>query len=393
MHNNHEEQIKNLLAFSQGMMQGKNGANLIKNYEETIKNVTPQDILIFQDMLVQMNYPAAELKNSADKLINVFYKYLNLYQWEKPKESTFLYYLMKENEGLRNKLESIKKIILRNDIEGTRNELAASFEELKEIDGHYIKKENILFPYLEKKMERHGALKIMWSLHDDVRKNLKELINMLEHNNSSDKELKVLIGKVFFLMYGVAQKEELILFPAASDIVSEKEWDEMLIQSFDYPFSFIETPPKPKELKNPITEFKDNLIFKSETGNLALEEILMIFSKLPIDITYVDENNKVRFFSKSDKRIFPRSPAAIGRDVKNCHPPESVHMVEKIIDALRKGEKDSAQFWINLKGKVILIQYFALRNDKNEYKGVLEASQDITEIKALEGEKRLLDWK
>ena len=111
-----------------------------------------------------------------------------------------------------------------------------------------------------------------------------------------------------------------------------------------------------------------------------------------MNIIFVDENDRVRFFSKPDERFFPRSPAIIGREVKNCHPPESVHIVEKIVAAFKSGEKDTAQFWLNMKGKFILIQYFALRNEKGEYKGVIETSQDVTEIRSLEGQQRLLNW-
>lgn len=125
---------------------------------------------------------------------------------------------------------------------------------------------------------------------------------------------------------------------------------------------------------------------------MNFEQLLAVFNFLPIDITIVDENEKVAFFNRPKDRIFPRSPAVIGRDVNNCHPPKSVHIVKKIIEAFRAGEKNEAKFWINAKGKAIFIQYFALRDSKGNYKGVLEVSQDITELKSLEGEKRLLDW-
>jgi PAS domain S-box-containing protein len=118
----------------------------------------------------------------------------------------------------------------------------------------------------------------------------------------------------------------------------------------------------------------------------------MLFNNLPVDITFVDENNKVRYFNKAKDRFFPRSPAVVGRDVKNCHPPESVHVVEEIIESFREDKEESARFWINLKDKTILIQYFALKDSGGKYRGVLEVGQDISEIKKLEGERRLLKW-
>ena len=128
------------------------------------------------------------------------------------------------------------------------------------------------------------------------------------------------------------------------------------------------------------------------TGHLSLEEIKTMINTLPLDITYVDENDRVRFFSNPEDRFFPRSKAIIGRTVQNCHPPESVDTVEKILESFKSGEKDKARFWIQMKGKFVLIEYYALRDQAGNYKGTLEVSQDITELRELEGEQRLLDW-
>jgi hypothetical protein len=129
-----------------------------------------------------------------------------------------------------------------------------------------------------------------------------------------------------------------------------------------------------------------------DTGNLSLEQIRLIFNHLPVDITFVDENNKVRYFSTPGKRIFPRSKAIIGRDVRNCHPPESVHIVEEIVESFRSGKHNMASFWIKMKDEMVLIQYFAVRDDQGKYKGVIEVSQEISGIRALVGERRLVEW-
>jgi PAS domain S-box-containing protein len=117
-----------------------------------------------------------------------------------------------------------------------------------------------------------------------------------------------------------------------------------------------------------------------------------LFSTLPLEISFVDENDQVRFYSETPERIFPRSPGVIGRKVQNCHPPKSLHIVQRLLDAFRSGEKDSADFWIQSQGKFILIRYFAVRDKEGHYKGTIEVTQDITAIRALEGERRLLDW-
>jgi DUF438 domain-containing protein len=129
-----------------------------------------------------------------------------------------------------------------------------------------------------------------------------------------------------------------------------------------------------------------------EQGHMLPEQINWLLKFMPVDITYVDENDTVQFFSTPQKRIFPRTTAIIGRKVSNCHPPESVHVVEKIVESFKNGEKDHADFWIKMKDEYILIRYFAVRDEQNNYKGVIEVTQEISDIKAIDGEKRLLDW-
>lgn len=254
-----------------------------------------------------------------------------------------------------------------------------------------ILKENILFPYLEKFWDNYLPLKVMWSLHDDIRKSLKEILNLLQDRWSPWDDLNREIGNYFFLAYGMIFKEELIVFPVAHETVESKYWDEMHIKSFEFSFPFITPPERPEVvIKDDHWNYKE--IFQTDTGALNFEQMEIIFRNLPLDITIVDENDKVVYFTRSKERIFPRSSAIIGRRVQNCHPPESVHIVEKIIDSFKEGEKNDAEFWIDAKGKKLLIKYYAMRNSRGEYRGVMETIQDITEIQSLEGEKRLLDW-
>jgi len=393
--NNSELRVKSLLEFSMGIMNDENGTELIKKHQEAIDNVTPFDMVKLEDMQIQMGFETIKIKKYVDRVINVFFSKLQDYKWKKPEEDTFLYYLMEENKALKLKLEDIKVLVVKNDLEGNREQLLFMIKELTQVESHYVKKENILFPYLEKKLDRYRALSVMWSIDDDVRKKIKSLILMLEDLNTTQKEFNIEVGQFFFLIYGLIQKEDLVVYPVAAEVISDSEWEEMHMQSFEYDFAFIKTPKKreKKIFKEEIISTKESkFVIKSETGEMTLEQALLVFNKLPMDITFVDEFNKVKFFSKPDDRFFPRSPAIIGRDVSNCHPPESVHIVERIVDSFKKGEKDIAQFWLSMRGKFILIQYFALRNDLGEYKGVLEVSQDVTGIRALKGQQRLLDW-
>ena len=397
-----DKRVQDLLAFSMGIMSGENGKMLIEKYQEAIDNVTPHDMLALEDKQMQMGISPDMIKKDVEKIINVFSKGLESYEWQKPKEGTFLYYLMLENEAFKFKLNQIKKILRgyngreASHFQEMKQELLPRFVEFKPFDYHYIKKENILFPYLEEIWDSYRPLKVMWSLHDDIRRTLKEVIALLEDPSTEWSDFNPILGKYYSLVFRMIQKEDIIIFPVATETVSDESWHEMHLQSFEYPFPFIETPEKPQDESIKEQTDQDDLLvpgmFVAETGRMTLEQVLLVFNHLPIDITVVDENDRVLFFNKPKERFFPRSPAIVGRSVNNCHPPESVHIVEEIVETFRKGERDTAIFWIELKGRFILIQYFALRNDDGEYKGVMEVSQDATEIRKLEGQRRLLNW-
>ena len=397
-----DKRVQDLLAFSMGIMSGENGKMLIEKYQEAIDNVTPHDMLALEDKQMQMGISPDMIKKDVEKIINVFSKGLERYEWQKPKEGTFLYYLMLENEAFKFKLNQIKKILRgynrreTSHFQELKQELLPRFIEFKPFDYHYIKKENILFPYLEEIWDSYRPLKVMWSLHDDIRRTLKEVIALLEDPSTEWSDFNPILGKYYSLVFRMIQKEDIIIFPVATETVSDESWHEMHLQSFEYPFPFIETPEKPQDESIKEQTDQDDLLvpgmFVAETGRMTLEQVLLVFNHLPIDITVVDENDRVLFFNKPKERFFPRSPAIVGRSVNNCHPPESVHIVEEIVETFRKGERDTAIFWIELKGRFILIQYFALRNDDGEYKGVMEVSQDATEIRKLEGQRRLLNW-
>ncbi|MDF2890090.1 MAG: putative sensor protein [Clostridia bacterium] len=390
--------INHLIEYVQGIMNGENGKDLYLKYRSDLEQVTPQEAFEIFHSLLQKGCKPVEILVILDKVINVFYKSLIGYAWRRPEKNSFMDYLLQENRALIFKLEAIKEIIKEKDFRAGKNELLQKIRELQQFNHHYLKKENILFPFLEKKMKKFDGLAIMWALHDETRAQLKKVIETLEAEDSKE-EFNIDLGNLFFAMYGLIKKEELILFPAASEIIEQNEWIEMQRQSLEYEFPFIKRPQGEMTEVNMavdthefIEDFKDGCQFKTETGILDFDQILLIFNALPVDMTFVDENNKVKFFTRPKDRIFPRSPAIIGRDVDKCHPPQSVHVVHEIIDSFRNGKKNHATFWINVKEKMILIQYFALRDSKGLYKGVLEVSQDITEIRALEGEKRLLHW-
>lgn len=428
--NNSEKRVQQLLEFSMGMMQEKNGRELIDKYKEAIENVTPHDMIAMEDRQIKKGIEPADIKEDIEKIMNVLNPHLEKYEWDKPEEGHPLYYLMQENRELEKLLQKFKDNIkkIEFDKEAVKEKeiqkLRSLALQLQEFDKHYIKKENILFPYLEKKWEHYRPLQVMWSLHDDIRKNLKKLINLISDRDNFNSEIRQLLGEILMLMYRMIFKEEHVIFPVAVESLTLKEWKQIQQQNMQEGYVYIEPPQKnilhkkesseastSKEEKKGTEEYThpselpelesesieaeiplDGVMLGLGTGHLSLEEIKTMINTLPLDITYVDENDRVRFFSNPEDRFFPRSKAIIGRTVQNCHPPESVDTVEKILKSFKSGEKDKARFWIQMKGKFVLIEYYALRDQSGNYKGTLEVSQDITELRELEGEQRLLDW-
>lgn len=389
--NNSENRVKSLLQFSLGMIHGEDGTKLIKQHKEALENITPYDMIEMEAKQIEMGITVADIKQHIEKVMNVIYPYLKKYNWKKPTEGNPIYYLMLENRELEKNLDEIK-IALKNKDFWKMEELTSN---LSQYENHLIRKENILFPYLEKIWENYTPLNVMWSLHDDIRRKWKELAKHIKEDGEFTARIYKDVGEVFFLMYGMIFKEELIVYPIAMETVTQEHWQQMHEQSAELGYSYIEDPKEfsKKKMKKPdIMKSVSDIFWKVETGELTKEQLELLLNNLPLDITFVDENDEVRFFSRPKDRFFPRSPAIIGRKVQNCHPPESVHIVEKIIAEFKAGTKKEAKFWIQMKGKFILIKYFAMHDTHGKYRGILEVSQDITEIKKMEGEMRLLDW-
>ncbi len=270
------------------------------------------------------------------------------------------------------------------------------FNELAAIEKRFARKENQLFPFLEKK-GWDGPSKNMWSFHDTLR-DIVRLIrkNIADHDAvSADLNATYLCTSINRLLIA----EEQILFPNALELLSDKEWSIMREGEGEIGW-MLPDEPLPYPLSSGHTQIRDTPVPKAgqynqhhyDEGFMSVDQVNLLFRTMPLDITYVDENDRVVFYNRGEERLFPRSPGVIGREVKFCHPPKSVGTVLQILEAFRSGERDESSFWINHKGRLIYIRYFAVRDQQRNYKGVLEISQDITEIKAIEGERRLLQW-
>ncbi len=311
---------------------------------------------------------------------------------------------LEENILIKELFEELFKTDPKNDYQKFFN----IFNQICEVEKKFARKENQLFPYLEK-YGWTGPSQGMWAFHDDIRAQIKDARVAVESKDFDNILEKCM--NVYNSLSHLAQVEEHRLLPNALQLLKEEDWQEFYEGDSEIGWMFSTPPAKypanivneenqnePEYIHPSLDKTKRKLPFSLEgrthydEGYLTPEQVNFIFKFLPVDITYVDENDRVVFYNRGDERVFPRSAGIIGREVRFCHPPKSVDQVLKILEEFKAGRQDRADFWITFKGKFVHIRYFAIRDEKRNYKGVIEMSQDVTEIRELQGEKRLLDW-
>ncbi|MCD4735431.1 MAG: DUF438 domain-containing protein [Bacteroidales bacterium] len=277
-------------------------------------------------------------------------------------------------------------------------ELRGKFNLLMDVDKHYQRKENLLFPYLEK-YGITGPPKVMWGKHDETREFLKAAIEALQiKNDISIEEVESLIEMILSpaveAIADMTLKEEEILFPMSMDKLSDTEWYEINKQTHEIGYCLFDPSIewKPEGLEELEEKTSDDGLIHLNSGSFTKDELNAILNTLPIDMTFVDRNDKVKYFSQGRERIFQRNRAILNRDVLLCHPPSSAGIVEKILDDFNNNVEDRAPFWIQMGDKFIHIEYFALKDEKGNFLGTLEVSQDLTEKRKLEGEQRILSY-
>ena len=389
------QKIADLTELFEAIIYKQKAAETIHKFQSTtIANITPDDVVIFVHQLVDSGYAMDDIKSGINKLLNVLRRPLDDFRYEKPADDSFFGVCIQNNAQAISHLNKIRPYILEINKKALtseiKTELITLWTDVQKFTDYYQIKENILFPLVEKYVADYRCISVMWSIHDDIRKNINQLIDILNLNDTDLKHLNRLTGDIFYNIYSIIFREERLLFPVIQKYIPADEIENIWNESVESGFPYI-NPPKKENVMEKNKVPSDLIELKS--GQLTAEQIVLVFSHLPVDITFVDENNKVRFFSTPKERIFHRTNAVIGRDVHNCHPKESVHVVEQIVEAFRAGKKDKADFWISMRnGKRVLIQYFAVRNEHNEYKGVIEVTQEISEIQRLEGDRRILDW-
>lgn len=404
MINNREYRQKILKELITELHNGKTVEEVKARFEKLIQGVSPSEISEMEQALIMEGMPVEEIQRLCDVHAAVFKGSIEeIHRPQKPEEvpghpvHTFKLENRELEKLIHNKIKPHIESFKASDSRENINKLIEDFGVLWGIDKHYSRKENLLFPY----MEKYGITappKVMWGVDDEIRAAVKETRKLLssyagEREHAAEKADEA-ANRVVEMIF----KEENILFPMVLDTLAEDEWVKIAEESGEIGYCIAEPKGKWKPVRVNVEEKaidkgeqpSNNGYVKFDAGILSPEEINAMFNTLPMDITFVDKDGAVKYFSQGKERIFVRPKTVIGRQVKNCHPPASVHIVEKIVEDLKAGRKDHEDFWIRMGDKYVYIRYFAVRNEKGDYLGVMEVTQDIRPVQEITGEKRLL---
>lgn len=376
--------------------EGKTVEEVKHKFEEAFDGVSASEISEAEGALIANGLPVEEVQRLCDVHAAVFKG--SIQEIHQPTVETEIpghpaNITKRENRAIERIIEKRIKPHLDGIESGDSiHLLKEDLEELTKIDIHYSKKENLFFPF----MEKYGITappKVMWGVDDEIRAQLKSLKAEIPNEMNDSKGLREKVEALILRVNEMIFKEENILLPMLLETLTVDEWKQIADDSGEIGYLIKNVPvwtPKTTSEEVIIEEEKTEPgAITFPTGILKIEEITRMLDSLPFDITFVDKDDTVKYFSQGEDRIFPRTKSVIGRNVSNCHPPASVHIVEKIVESFKNGEKDHEDFWINMAGRLIYIRYFAVRSAEGEYLGVLEVTQDIKPIQELTGEKRL----
>ena len=388
-----------------------------KALKDRVQHLAPYEIAIIEQEMVEETEDEC-IKEDIQAMLEVFQDVLVTKDQELPENHPISCY-RRENAKMKELLLSVEDLVQYPLI---KNQWLELYEDLLKFKIHLSRKQNQLYPVLEKKGFTRPTT-TMWTLDDFIRDEISECYNLLLESKEEE-----FIGKQAELVADVRDlmdKEENILYPTSLEMINEEEFRYMAEGDREIGFAYISVqadksgnsasasssasastagaplsglssaPGFAEELAGLLGKYGFNN--KEEklnvtTGQLTLEQINLIYQHMPVDLSYVDENELVCFYTDTKHRVFPRSKNVIGRDVKNCHPKASVHIVEEIIKKFRSGEQDKAEFWINKPDLFIYIIYYAVRDENGKFRGVLEMMQDCTHIRSLQGSQTLLTW-
>jgi len=375
-----------------------------KRLQELLKSIPYDEVVEVEQELISEGLPEEEVLKFCDIHTSVLEGSIDQTKAKPVPEGHPVDTFKRENRELERIADEMMKLLngtealMEDEIGFFVLRLRAGLNSLMDVDKHYLRKEYLVFPYLESKGIT-GPPKVMWGKHDEERELLKAAIEALGSVTSVTKEellsLRDLVIKPAVQgIYDMIMKEEEILFPMCMDKLTDEEWYAVYEQTQEFGYCLYDPQVewKPEGVEVSEVTYGAGKSIRLSTGSFEPEEMEALFRTIPIDITFVDKDDKVKFFSLGPDRVFTRNRAILGRDVRMCHPPASVNIVEQILADFKSGKESSAAFWINFQGRFIYIEYFALRSEKGDYLGTIEFTQDLTHLRELKGEQRLLSY-
>ena len=404
--NNREHRIQTMKDVIRHLHRGGAADEVRDRLRTLVRETDPSEIAAMEQSLIADGMPVTEVQSMCDLHSQVLREFLVPAEPPGIAPGHPLDTFRRENEALREAVarmrRPVEQIKALPDTAQPAAELAAcrqGYNDLMDVEKHYRRKENLLFSCLE----RHGITgppKVMWGKDDEVRALLKQLGEALAVEGATAAEWRVVLAAIAVPALAAIEemivKEEKILFPMALQTLTEDEWAEVWRQAPEYGYCLVEPrsgyqPPVATDPARPArVEADESLLFP--TGALSTAQLRGLLGVLPVDLTFVDADDRVRYFSEGPTRIFARSKAILGRKVQHCHPPKSVHTIEQILADFKAGRQNVAEFWIELHGKFVHIRYFAVRDERGGYLGTLEVTQDLAPLRALQGERRLLAY-
>ena len=417
------ERYRIIVSIKEDYLDGKlsleEGNRILK---EKLGTCTPDEFAYAEQSLKGV-YKDEEILDKMDDLLNLFDGVLVRAENEYPENHPLWAYLEEINAVEKVALEADE--LLKQD-KFIKNPWLGIFDSLAEWRIHLSRKQNQLYPMLE----NHGfdrPTRIMWTFDDGVRDAISSSYALLREDKYE--EFLASVPETLAKLRDLNSKELEVLLPTSFKLLSDEEFVRMSKNDHEIGYAVINAPglyvvtgindsaaqlntnnsgqngAVSNEFLNDLaglvskyvgpvggTAVSKDAVLDVATGKLTLEQINLLFRHLPVDLSYVDENELVKFYSDTPHRIFPRSANVIGREVKNCHPAKSVHVVEEIVEKFRSGEQSQAEFWINKPGLFIYVIYTAVRDENGKFRGVLEMMQDCTHIRELEGSRTLLTW-
>jgi DUF438 domain-containing protein len=389
------EQLKGII---KKLHDGASVASVKAEFDALAQGIDSVEIARMEQALIAEGMPVEEVQRLCDVHVSVFKDSLDVaeetvvdgdhpidaYRRENVVATQLVAYLNLAVSELKTATDAL-------DRDNVLARISAKLGELAQIDTHYTRKENQLFPVLEAH-DVVGPTKVMWALDDDIRGRIKSARALVAAGDVAS--LLATLPDTLTMIDDMVYKEEKILFPTALGVVTAEEWASISAGDGEIGYAWVEGPAgeAARSAATAATATTDGeMLLPLPTGALTLAQLDLLFRALPFDVTYVDSNDRVRFYSEGE-RVFPRSPGSIGREVRNCHPPKSLDKVEQILAEFKAGTKDEAEFWIEMGPRFVHIRYFALRDADGAYQGCLEVVHDATHVRSLSGNRRIVDW-